>query len=116
MKKRLLVAFALMVTFGVASANTLTVNNLTACTYTISLSGGAGTTVPPGTSTFLSYPGVNIDFIKIVYGSTQVNVGYGSFYSNSMGQPAPPCLVNPYFTASWAQASPTANASLVIFE
>ncbi|RQO30818.1 hypothetical protein DBR32_08845 [Taibaiella sp. KBW10] len=117
MKKILLGAFALIGTYGMAeAANILTVNNLTSCTYTISLSGGSGTTVPPGISTFSSFSYTNIDFIKIMYGTTQVNVGFGSPYSNSIGQPAPPCITNPFFTASWAQATQASNATLVIFE
>jgi len=118
MKKMLLAALALTGTGVAAEANMLTVNNLTPCTYTISLSGGSGTVIPPGTSTFYSFGTVNITAIKIMWGGgvTQVNVGYGSPYHNSIGQPTPTCLApGGFYTASWAQASPSADASMVIF-
>lgn len=117
MKKLLLATLALTGTFVAAEANVLNVTNLTPCTYTISLSGGTGTTIPPGTSTFYSFGTVHITAIKIMWGtSTQVNVGYGMPYHNSIGQPTPTCLApGAYYTASWAQASPTADASMVIF-
>lgn len=120
MKKLLLAALALTGTGIAAEANMLTVTNLTPCTYTISLSGGTGTIIPPGTSTFYSFGTVSITAIKIMYvnGSnyTQVNVGYGMPYHNSIGQPTPPCLPpGGFYTASWAQSSATADASMVIF-
>ncbi|RQO31048.1 hypothetical protein DBR32_10095 [Taibaiella sp. KBW10] len=124
MKKVLLGLLALAGTAGIAAANTLTITNLTSCPYTLSISGtgsgGGGAMVGAGASiTYTSGAGLNIGAIKIMYVSgtnfTQVNVGYGFFYSNSIGQPTPPCLTGTYFTASWAQASPTDNATLVIF-
>lgn len=122
MKKLLLSALAFAGSFGlVSAANTLTVINLTSCPYTLSISGSNGSFIGANsTATFNSFPTVDIGAIKIMYVSgsnyTQVNVSYGSPYSNSIGQPTPPCLTNSYFTASWAQSSPSANATLVIFE
>ena len=117
MKKLLLAALALTGTFVAAEANVLNVTNLTPCTYAISLSGGTGTAIPPGTSTFYSFGTVHITAIKIMWGTnTQVNVGFGSPYHNSLGQPTPTCLApGGFYTASWAQATATADATLVIF-
>lgn len=117
MKKLLLAALVLTGTGIAAEANVLNVTNLTPCTYDISLSGGTGTIIPPGTSTFYSFGSVHITAIKIMWGGvTQVNVGFGHLYHNSLGQPTPTCLApGGFYTASWAQSSTTADASLVIF-
>lgn len=121
MKKLLLGVCALLGTAGMAQANVLTATNLTACSYDVSISGYGTTTLPPGTSTFVSLPGTNIDAIKVLYTSggsviAACSVGYGFLNANTLGQPTPPCLPpGGFFTASWAQGSQTANASLVIF-
>ncbi|RQO32468.1 hypothetical protein DBR32_02365 [Taibaiella sp. KBW10] len=120
MKKLLLGVLALTGTYGITSANVLTVHNLTACSYTLSTSGPL-LTVPPGTSTFVSAVGNDFYITKVVYNfgsfpETSIGVGLGTPYSNSAGQPVPPCLVGTtFYTASWSQASMTANATLVIF-
>ncbi|RQO32466.1 hypothetical protein DBR32_02355 [Taibaiella sp. KBW10] len=122
MKKLLLASLTLIGTFGFAkAANVLTINNLTPCPYTLSISGGGIVTIGPGITTVNSFPAVNIDDVKIVYifgGSTatQVNVGFTHPYHNSIGQPTPPCITSStFFTGSWAQATPSSNATLVIF-
>lgn len=124
MKKIFLGLLLVAGTSVVASANNLTVINLTGCDYTLSISGTAGNypnaMVAANSSQIFSSSGsLNIGGIKIMYVSgtnhTQVNVDYGSPYSNSIGQPTPPCLTNTFFTASWAQSSPTADATVVIF-
>ncbi|RQO31050.1 hypothetical protein DBR32_10105 [Taibaiella sp. KBW10] len=124
MKKIFLATLALVGTYGMAeAANVLTVNNLTGCTYTLSISGAGYATIGPGVTIINSFPTANIDFVKIMYtfgggAVTQVNVGITQPYHNSMGQPTPPCITasgSTLFTGSWAQASPTANAALVIF-
>ncbi|RQO32469.1 hypothetical protein DBR32_02370 [Taibaiella sp. KBW10] len=121
MKKVLLAAFALIATYGIADANVMTVQNLTACTYTLSTSTGQILTAPPGLSTFTSTGSLHFVATKVVYNfgvfpETTLGVGLGSPYANTMGQTTPPCLVGTtYYTGSWSQASPTANATLVIF-
>lgn len=122
MKKLLLAALSLAGTYGMAeAANVLAVTNLTSCSYTLSISGAGGVTIGPGTTYINSFPTANIDFVKIMYvfgptSVTQVNVGFSQTYHNSIGQPTPPCVAGSgFFTGSWAQASPTANATLVIF-
>ncbi|RQO31047.1 hypothetical protein DBR32_10090 [Taibaiella sp. KBW10] len=123
MKKVLLATLALMGTYGISkAANVLTVNNLTACSYTLSLAGGGIVTVGPGVTTFNSYPATNITEAKVVYivGGGATNVGFGvgmsNPYANSLGQPTPPCLTSStFFTGSWAQSAATANATLIIF-
>lgn len=120
MKKLILGAIALIGTAGIATANTLTVTNLTGCPYTLSISGYGYATIGSGTYVFNSTPGVNIDAAKVVYvftsgSTTALGVGIGTPYANTAGQPTPPCLSAAYFTASWSQGSPTANASMVIF-
>lgn len=122
MKKLILAAFALAGSFGITHANTMTVHNLTACTFTLSTSAGTIITVGPGTSSFSSNP----DFIatKIIYdysGPNYISIGVGippGFppYANSSAYSyTPPCLTTSYYTCSWSQSSPTANATLVIF-
>lgn len=120
MKKLLLGVFALIGTAGIAQANTLTVMNLTGCPYTLSISGYGYATIGTGTYTFNSIGSANIDAAKVVYvfasgATTGLGVSMGTPYANTAGQPTPPCLTAAYFTASWSQGSPTANASLVIF-
>lgn len=121
MKKLLLGALALAGTYGIAEANNMTVHNLTACTYTLSTSTGQLITVAPGTSTHTSTSPLHFTATKVVYNfgispETSIGVGLGSPYSNSMGQPVPPCLIGTtYYTASWSQSSATADATLVIF-
>lgn len=122
MKKLVLAVLALAGTYGMSeAANVLTVNNLTGCSYTLSLSGGGIVTIGPGVSTFNSYPTVNITEAKVVYVSGGVNVagfgvGMSNPYANTIGQPTPPCLTSStYFTGSWAQSAASANATLVIF-
>lgn len=122
MKKLLLAVCALLGTVGMAQANVLTVNNITGCTYQATMNGyGAIATIPPGISTFTSLPGSNITEIKIIYmsggtGLASCSVGLGNTNSNTMGQPTPPCLASgAYFTAAWAQMTPTANATAVIY-
>ncbi|RQO29955.1 hypothetical protein DBR32_13655 [Taibaiella sp. KBW10] len=111
-----------MGTYGITeAANILTVNNLTGCTYTLGLDGGGLVTAGPGVTIFNSNPNANITIAKVAYwpGATiiaETAVGLGFPYGNTMGQPTPPCLTSStYFTASWAQASASANATLVIF-
>lgn len=122
MKKLLLAAVALVGSYGMSQANTMTVHNLTGCSYTLSTSAGTLLTVGPGTWTFTSTP----DFIatKIVYnigGPNEISIGVGippGFppYANSSAYSyIPPCLTTTYYTCSWSQSSPTANATLVIF-
>lgn len=122
MKRLLLAVAALAGAAGMTHANTMTVHNLTGCTYTLSTSAGTLLTVGPGTWTFTSTP----DFIatKIIYdysGPNYISIGVGippGFppYANSSAYAyTPPCLTSSYYTCSWAQASPTADATLVIF-
>ena len=122
MKKVFLAAAILAGTFGMTHANTLTVHNLTACTYTLSTSAGTYLSVPPGMSTFTSTP--DLIATKVVYnmgGPNEVSTGVGippGFppYANSSAYSyTPPCLTTSYYTCSWAQSSPTADATLVIF-
>jgi hypothetical protein len=122
MKKLLLGTCALLGTAGMAQANVLTVNNLTACTYEATMTGyGAIATIPPGISTFTSLAGFDISSFKIIYmsggtGLASCSVGLGYMSSNTMGQPTPPCLPpGAYFSAAWAQATSTANATAIIF-
>ncbi|RQO32467.1 hypothetical protein DBR32_02360 [Taibaiella sp. KBW10] len=119
MKKIVLAALALIGTYSVTTANVLTIYNLTPCTYTLNSSGPLST-IPPGTSTFISPVNDDFHIAKVVYEFpsypwTSVAVGMSTPYANSAGQPVPPCLTNPFYTASWSQASITADATLVIF-
>ena len=125
MKKVFLAAVALLGTYGISTANVMTVHNLTGCSYSLSTNVG---TVPlfvgPGTTTFTSPGGDPYFATKIVYNyglPMTVSIGVGippGFppYANSSSSPyTPPCLTTSYYTASWAQASSTADATLVIF-
>ncbi|WP_124634678.1 hypothetical protein [Taibaiella sp. KBW10] len=121
MKKLLVASLTLMGTFGFAkAANVLTVHNLTPCPYTLSTSGGY-LMIGPGTTTFNSPSTLNFEGTKIMYvagwpNDGSIGVGIGTPYANSMGMPTPACLTTSTFiTASWSQASPAANATLVIF-
>lgn len=121
--KRLLLAVAALVGFaGTTQANILTVHNLTACPYTLSTSVGTLVPIGPGTTVLTFTP--DIIATKIVYnmlGPNEVSIGVGippGFppYANSSAYPyTPPCLTSSFYTCSWAQASPTADATLVIF-
>lgn len=125
MKKVLLAAFCLLGSYGISQANTLTVNNLTGCTYILSLDGGGYVSASPGSNTFTSFPGANITIAKVAYWPgypsapivAETAVGISFPYGNTSGQTTPPCLIggSTYFTATWSQGSPSANATLVIF-
>jgi hypothetical protein len=125
MKKIFLAAIALIGTYGISAANVMTVHNLTGCSYTLSTNVGTTLlTVGPGTTTFTSPGGSSYFATKIIYNygsSPSISIGVGippGFppYSNSSSYPyTPPCLTTSYYTASWAQASSTADATLVIF-
>ena len=124
MKKLILGAIALIGTCSIADANVLTVNNQTNCTYDLSI-GGIGSSGPtvalPGTSTFTSStsPVTTIDAVKIMFvnitgATSQINVGNGSPFANSMAFPAPSCPVPfNYITALW-QVAPNGDVTLTI--
>jgi hypothetical protein len=123
MKRLLLAAIALVGTYGITNANVMTVHNLTGCSYTLSTNIGL-VSVGPGTSTFTSPSSTPYIATKIVYNyssSNPISIGVGippGFppYANSASASyTPPCLTTSYYTASWSQASQTANATLVIF-
>ncbi|PSK95221.1 hypothetical protein [Taibaiella chishuiensis] len=123
MKRLLLAAATLLGAYGTTTANTMTVHNLTPCTYTLSTSAGTLLVVGPGTYTFTSSP----DFVatKIVYnyglpGSISIGVGippgFPPYANSSAYSPGPACLTSSsFYTCSWAQSTPTADATLVIF-
>lgn len=122
MKKALLAAAILAGTAGLAHANTLTVHNLTPCNYTLNTSNNTLVSVPPGVTTLSFTP--DIIATKIIYnlgGPGTISIGVGippGFppYANSSAYgPPPPCLSSGFYTCSWSQASPAANATLVIF-
>lgn len=120
MKKLLLGVLALIGTAGIAQANTLTVMNLTGCTYTLSISGYGYATVGSGTYVFNSVGPADITAAKVLYvfasgANTGLGVGISTPYANTAGQLTPPCLTAAYFTASWAQSTSSANATMVIF-
>lgn len=123
MKKLLLAAMALVGTYGMTHANVMTVHNLTGCSYMLSTNIGL-IPIGPGTYTFTSPAATPYIATKIVYnyGTTpNISIGVGippGFppYANSASFPyTPPCLTTSYYTASWAQSSQTADATLVIF-
>ncbi|RQO32471.1 hypothetical protein DBR32_02380 [Taibaiella sp. KBW10] len=121
MKKILFAALALAGTFQMAQANTLTINNLTNCTLRCGISYYGDVMVPPGLSTYTSTPGNDISSLKLeflaVNGSyLQLVSGITPSYSSGAGMPSPVCPTPMgYLTLSWAQASPTANATMIIF-
>ncbi len=123
MKRLLLAAVALAGTFGIAQANTVTVNNLTGCPYTLNFSSYA-ITIGPGV-TLVTPPAGDPDLFvcKVIYnhglpGSISIGVGlnpdYPSYATSAMYTNNPPCAPNGY-SAAWTQTSATANAQLVIF-
>ena len=123
MKRLLLAACALAGTYGITQANTVTVNNLTGCTYTLNFSSSIGT-APPGISVHTSAPGTDIIACKIIYdyaGPNNISIGVGMSpdyppYANSSMFPyTPPCLTSSFYTVAWSQSGATANATLVIF-
>lgn len=118
MKKLILGTLALIGACSMADANTLTINNNTACTYTLSI-GGIGnypgpnpTVAVPGTSIFNSYPpsngifGVKILFIDVAGANGGTYVGSNVPFANTAGSPAPACPTPfNFITAVWQTAT-----------
>lgn len=124
MKKLFLALAAFAGTYGITNANTVTVNNLTGCTYTLNFS-SVVTTVGPGITT-VSSTAVSGDLIacKIIYndglpGSISIGVGlqpdFPPYANSAMFANNPPCVTNGFYSVAWSQASSAANATLVIF-
>ena len=124
MKKLILGTLALIGACTMADANTLTVNNQTACNYPLSIGGiggGGGTTVAvPGTSSFTSSApsagifGVKIMFVDITGATSQIYVGDTVPFANSMSMPAPSCTVPfNYITAIW-QIAPSGDVTVTL--
>ena len=118
MKKLILGTLALIGACSMADANTLTINNTTGCTYTLSI-GGIGnypgpfpTVAVPGSSIFNSYPpsngisGVKIEFVSVTGANVGIGVGNNAPFGSTMGSPAPACPTPfGYITAVWQVAA-----------
>jgi hypothetical protein len=118
MKKLILGTLALIGACSMADANTLTINNTTGCTYTLSI-GGIGnypgpfpTVAVPGTSSFNSYPpssgisAIKILFTDVTGANGGTSVGNTVPYGSTMGSPAPACPTTfGYITAVWQVAT-----------
>lgn len=112
MKKMMLGALALIGVCSMANANQLTINNNTGCTYDLSIGGIGNTSNPmiavPGTSTYNSSApstgifGVKVMYVDVLGGQSQISVGNGSPYANSLSLPTPTCTsAVGYLTAVW---------------
>lgn len=120
--------FALLLASGLytsfANANTLTIFNTTGCTYTVhTINDGVIHTVPPGTYTTASAPGIQ-DYWGVRFAwngapTSYLSLSYtGSTFATSSSVGVFPTCTNPSgnaFNASWAQGSPTGNITMVIF-
>lgn len=123
MKKLLLAIAALAGTFGITNANTVTVTNLTGCTFTLNFS-SVVTTCGPGTIVVPSTSWADLTACKIIYndglpGSISIGVGiqpdFPPYANSAMYTNNPPCATNGFYSVAWSQTSSTANATLVIF-
>ncbi len=117
MKKLLLAALTLTGTFGLAQANTFTINNNTGCTMYLGLNSIGLQYVAPGqTVVTLSY---DIHEAKFAYPmatgsySGSYAVGFGYPYTSTAGGVAPACTTTAgSITAVWQQATLTSDATL----
>ncbi|PSK95225.1 hypothetical protein [Taibaiella chishuiensis] len=124
MKKLLLAAVALAGACGFTHANSVTVRNLTGCTFTLDFS-SIMMTMAPGETIVTSAPGAaDLTVCKVIYNDGlpgRISIGAGIVpgyvsYANSLSSPNnPPCVTNGFYSVAWSQSSPTADAQLMIF-
>ena len=106
--------------FVTAQANSLTIINLTSCTFRCGVSWYGEVMAVPGTTTINSIgqdlESLKMEFLDVNGTYRQLVAGITMPNSSSVGTPAPACPVpNGFLTVSWAQASVSANATMVIF-
>ncbi len=109
---------------SLANANTLTIFNTTGCTYDVyTTNDGVFHSVPPGMYTTTTPPGTP-DYFGVRFTWNGAPAGYqslwygGTTYTTSAAVGVfPPCTNPPgsAYQATWAQGSPTANITMVIF-
>ncbi|WP_129021232.1 hypothetical protein [Edaphocola flava] len=120
MKKFLMAAVLSCGAFVTAQANSLTIINLTSCTFRCGVSWYGDVMAAPGTTTINSIgqdlESLKMEWLDVTGTYRQLVSGITLPNTNSLGMPAPACPVpNGFITLSWAQASLSANATMVIF-